>query len=403
MKILFLSVSSAISNINNRGIYPDLLRFFSNEGHDVFIVCPFERRIKKNTMLFSNNNIQILGVRTLNFTKTNLFEKVISYLLIQKLFEKAIEKYFCNVKFDLILYATPPITFISLVRKLKIKNSAKTYLLLKDIFPQNAVDLGMFTDNSFVYKYFRSLELQLYNVSDVIGCMSQANVNYLLKHNRLNSSKIISICPNAIEIVDRFTVNREEILKKYHIPETSTVFIFGGNIGVPQSVEILIYLFQYFKNRSDCFFVVAGNGSKARLIERWIKANNPLNILFLSMLERKEYDELESCCDVGIITLDKRFTIPNFPSRLLSYLECKIPILLSTDLSTDIGIIAENNGFGKWSSSSDLEKLIDNALFFIENNKTKKEMGQKGYSYLHSNYTVSKAYKQIINDINKLI
>ena len=51
MKILFLSVSTAVSNINNRGIYPDLLREFVAKGHEIYIVCPSERRYKKKQII----------------------------------------------------------------------------------------------------------------------------------------------------------------------------------------------------------------------------------------------------------------------------------------------------------------------------------------------------------------
>ena len=94
--------------------------------------------------------------------------------------------YFADIKFDLILYSTPPITFYKAIEYVKKRDGAKTYLLLKDIFPQNAVDLGMMSKTGLkglIYKYFRKKEKKLYAISDKIGCMSQANVDYVLKHN----------------------------------------------------------------------------------------------------------------------------------------------------------------------------------------------------------------------------
>ena len=56
---------------------------------------------------------------------------------------------------------------------------------------------------------------------------------------------------------------------------------------------------------------------------------------------REEYDNLVQICDVGLIFLNARFTIPNFPSRLLSYTEIGKPVLAATDENTDIGKIIE--------------------------------------------------------------
>ena len=56
---------------------------------------------------------------------------------------KALKKYFPDVRFDLVLYSRTPITLVGVVEYIKKRDHAKTFLLLKDIFPQNAVDLGM--------------------------------------------------------------------------------------------------------------------------------------------------------------------------------------------------------------------------------------------------------------------
>ena len=127
-------------------------------------------------------DICLLGVKTLNVTKSSIIEKGIGQVLLEYQFKYAIRKYYKNIHFDLILYSTPPITFTKVIHYLKSRNAcAVTYLLLKDIFPQNAVDLGMMKKSGvrgILYKFFRSKEKNLYRVSDFIGCMSPANVTY---------------------------------------------------------------------------------------------------------------------------------------------------------------------------------------------------------------------------------
>ncbi len=142
MNILFLTVVG-INNIAERGIYSDLMRHFRDNGHNVYITCPIERRFKRSTNVKSDDGILILNVKTFNIQKTNLIEKGIGTLLIERQFLNAIKRNFNNVKFDLVLYATPPITFTKVVQYIKKKDKAKSYLLLKDIFPQNAVDMKM--------------------------------------------------------------------------------------------------------------------------------------------------------------------------------------------------------------------------------------------------------------------
>ena len=155
MNIIFLTLSR-IADVRSRGIYTDLMREFRDEGHSVYIVTPHERKFEKNTELVESDGVKILGVKTLNIQKTNVVEKGIGTLLIESQYKSAIKKYLKGVKIDLVLYSTPPITFTKVIKFLKKENpEIISYLLLKDIFPQNAVDLGMFSKKSLFYKIFQ--------------------------------------------------------------------------------------------------------------------------------------------------------------------------------------------------------------------------------------------------------
>ncbi len=142
MKVLFLTILK-IRSLDERGIYTDLLRRFQDKGHAVFVVSPAERRYKISTNLKTERGATILQVKTLNLQKTNVIEKGIGTLLIGYQFLCAVKKNFSNEKFDLILYSTPPITFSKVIQYIKRKDKAYAYLLLKDIFPQNAIDLHL--------------------------------------------------------------------------------------------------------------------------------------------------------------------------------------------------------------------------------------------------------------------
>lgn len=398
MTVLFLSISSAVSDINNRGIYPDLCRYFAQQGHQLFIVCPFERRFKKKSTLSVHDKVSTLGVKTLNITKSNMIEKGIATLLIEFQFKKAIKKYFRGVKFDLILYTTPPITFNNIIKELKQEHNSITYLMLKDIFPQNALDLGLIKSNSFLYRMFRKKEKELYTISDFIGCMSQGNVDYLIEHEPSIDQSKVGICPNAIEISDRFSnLNRDFILDKYSIPKDRTILIYGGNLGIAQGIPFLVEVLKSNKDREEVFFIIVGSGNKDYLIQNWINDKHPLNVKFIPMLNRSDYDLLEASCDIGMIFLDKRFTIPNFPSRMLAYMEARLPLLIASDTVSDAGKLAAENGFGKWSQAGDIESFNENLNFYIREQLLCKEMGLKAYEYLLQNFSVRNSYQSIIN------
>lgn len=400
MNVIFLTVYR-IEDIQTRGIYTDLMRKFRNEGHHVYIVTPYERRYGLATSIKESDGVYILGVNTFNIQKTNVIEKGIGTILLEYQFNNAIRKYLQNIPFDLILYSTPPITFTNVVKSLKRKNPrAISYLLLKDIFPQNAVDLRMFSKCSLLYWFFRKKETGLYRNSDYIGCMSPANVDFVLKHNVYLSLEHVEVAPNSIELAESpMVVNRMEIRRKYLLPLNRPVFIYGGNLGKPQGVDFLIRCLDANKGRMDCYFLVVGNGTDYHKIEAWVKKNSPDNIQLIKNLPKEEYDLLVQSCDVGLIFLDHHFSIPNYPSRLLSYLEYSMPIIAATDVNTDIGPIAEANGYGYWCVSKAVEDFTLCVNKYVENPDLMRQMGNKGYSFLKRNYLVDNTYNAIMSHV----
>ncbi|WP_299006427.1 glycosyltransferase family 4 protein [uncultured Tenacibaculum sp.] len=397
MNVLFLTLV-AINSIEDRGIYQDLLRKFRDEGHNVTIVSPVERRKKTATNLKIKEGVSVLQVKTFNITKTNVLEKGLATLSIEYQYLNAVKKYLAKTHFDLILYSTPPITFAKVIEYVKMRDEAYTYLLLKDIFPQNAVDMGMLKKGSLLYKFFVKKEKKLYQLSDTIGCMSPANVNFILKHNTELDSEKVEVNPNTIEPV-KLNYTKEEkvnIRTKYSIPLNKKIFVYGGNLGKPQGLNFLLETILR-TNNYKVFFLIVGDGTEYSRIRTWFNEKEPKNAKLLQRLPKVDYDQLLAACDVGMIFLDKRFLIPNFPSRLLSYLEMKKPVLAATDSNTDIGDIIESSGCGVKVLAGNQEEMQSklNALL----NKNFEIMGSKAEELLLGNYTVDRSYKLITNKI----
>ncbi len=375
------------------------MRKFRNEGHDVTIITPSERRLKEKTGIREQSLVKILKVRTLNIQKTNFIEKGLGTILIEHQLKKALQIHLKDKKFDLVLYSTPPITLTKIVSEVKKKHNAKSYLLLKDIFPQNAVDLGILKKNGFLYKYFRSQEKKLYKISDFIGTMSSANISYLLTHNQELDPEKVEVCPNSIELTDE-RINQDQkisIRNKYNIPYNCTTFIYGGNLGKPQGLDFMIEVLESNYNSKIAYFVVIGTGTEYKKIEKWFKNTHPVNASLFKWLPKDEFDRVVQSCDIGMIFLDKRFTIPNYPSRLLNYLEYKMPVIVVTDPYTDIGEIAEKNGYGLWSISGDLENTNRNIKELAHNPELAHKMGDSGYNFLRDNFTVDRSYRIIMS------
>ena len=397
MNVLFLSLGKYWT-INEKDIYTDLLREFIRHGDKVYVLSPTERREGKKTQLIEEENSVILKVRTGNVQKTHFIEKGISTILIGPQFLRAFKKYFSKTRFDLVLYPTPPITFAGVVEYVKKRDNARTYLLLKDIFPQNAVDIGMMNKTGIkglLYRHFRRQEKKLYRISDRIGCMSQANVDYVVKHNPEIDPEIVEVCPNCMEVFDKSVggAARDEIRKKYGIPTDRKVFVYGGNLGKPQGIPLLTRCLAACRDMKEVFFLIVGDGTEFPLLEKYAKESGQTNFKLMKRLPREDYDTMVGACDVGLIFLDHRFTIPNFPSRLLGYMQAKLPILACTDPNTDIGKIIVEGGFGWWCESNNVEAFTECVRAAAAADTV--GLGKAGYEYLNRHYTVEIGYRII--------
>ena len=403
MNLLFLTISTVVNHIQSNGIYNDLMRKFRDEGHEVYIIYPNERKYGLPTALKEEEGIHSLAVRTLNVQKTTVIEKGIGQLLLESQFKSALKKYFGGVKFDLILYSTPPITFNSVIKYAKKRSGGKalTYLLLKDIFPQNAVDLGMMTKSGLkgiLYRMFRKKEEELYRITDYIGCMSPANVEYVLKHNPSVDRAKVEVAPNSYDVPAAYdAVDKESIRKKYNLPTGRPVFLYGGNMGKPQGIPFLVECMKAVKDRKDCHFLLVGDGTEYTKLESFVAENQPKSISVFRRLPKADYDSLEAACDVGLIFLDYRFSIPNYPSRLLPYLIGKKPILAATDPNCDTGLIAEENGYGFYCPSNSVEEFVKAVDKILASDI--KQMGENGYQFFLNNYTTEHTYNAIINHL----
>lgn len=388
MNILFLTLAD-FRSFSEHNIYCDLLRELQRMGHQVYCISPAERRFGLETHFEEDG--RLLKLRIGNTQKTGIIEKGISTVMIEPQFIAAIKKHFADIRFDLVLYSTPPITLAGAIRYVKKRDGARTYLMLKDIFPQNAVDIGMMTKSGpkgLLYRYFRNKERELYALSDRIGCMSRANVDFILKHNEDLSPDRVEVFPNCIEPQD-VSVSPEEraaLRDKYGIPRERKVFVYGGNLGKPQGIPFIIQCLKRLNGQTDAFLLIVGSGTEFGKLEEYFRTAKPKNMKLMSHLPKDDYDRMVAACDVGLIFLDDRFTIPNFPSRLLAYMQAGLPVIACTDPNTDIGQVAVEGGFGWWCRANDAEAFAKTVEEACAADLT--AMAEKERQYLLEHYTV---------------
>lgn len=381
MNIIYISTVFPRENENST-IYTDLAEALVEHGHKVTAVVTEEKKKSGGTGITKERGCDVLRVKTGNMYDVTLIEKGISILLLENQIKKAINRYLKNERFDLILFESPPVTLSGVVKMAKEMYKSPAFLMMKDIFPQNAVDIGLMKKRSFIYKFFKLKEQKLYRVADIIGCMSEGNRQYLKKNSNVPYNKL-TIFPNTKKI-GPLPLKTLDIRDKYGIPRDKIVFVFGGNMGKPQGMDFLIQAIKKSREIENAFFVLVGRGTEKDKVKCALQGYE--NVLILDNLARVDYEKLVSSCDVGIVSLDYRFTVPNYPSRILSYMEYAMPVLAATDKNTDFRNLIEEAQCGYWCESKDPHVFMEYVRILC-NREERDIMGENGREYMIKHYS----------------
>ncbi|MEI6050834.1 MAG: glycosyltransferase family 4 protein [Bacteroidota bacterium] len=392
MKILFLMISYPDIK-ENSSMYTDLTKEFSSKGYEVYVAVANGPR---KTFLNIEGGITVLRVRTLELFNTSIINKGLANVLLPFQVTNGITKYLKGISFDAVIVPTPPITYLTTVARLKKKFKSKVYLVLRDIFPQNAKDLGIIK-STIIFEYFRGNEKKLYTISDFIGCMSPRNIEYVTEHNPGVNRQKLHLLPNWENVVEYD--QPDPFLKRQLGLENRFIVLYGGNFGKPQQIDFILDLAKELCHLEDVVFLFIGVGSEKQSIINLAAKRKLFNIIFKDSLPRDQYRELVKICDVGLVNISNKFTIPNIPSRTLSYWEAKIPVLAAIDKNTDFGNIIDQSGSGLWSISGDMAAYKQNFEKLYSDKELRNSMGENGYKYLKENCTTSHAFSIIYDKL----
>jgi glycosyltransferase involved in cell wall biosynthesis len=395
MNILFISIAWPATGNNN--LYSNLMDEFVSKGHRVHVAATRYDDEGGREAITEENGIRIMRIHSGKIMKTSYLRKAIVLLTLGSKMRKSIYRNFGTEHYDLIVAPTPPITLSLLYKKLKRRYKASFYLLLKDIWPQGSLDHQVFRKYSLPWVYFRIHEKRLYKVADHIGTMSPMGAEYILAKNSFLSARKVEVCPNTIRpAVDIPDKPGHEIRDKYGIPRDACVFIFSGNLGVGHGLHFLVEAIRALSDYPRAYFVIGGAGTHYTFLERELAALSAENVFLYSWLPRDDFEKMLTTSDVGLIFLYK-YTSPQFPSRLLSYLEYSKAVLCAVNEHTDIGTIVEGEGCGLNVMHGDLKSFIGAVKYLSEHPDERERMGEKGRKLLMDRYTVTHSYEIIMN------
>lgn len=391
MRILILVDCYLPSTKSSAKLVHDLGVEFRRQGHAVSIAAPDET-LTCDCQLTEEDGVSVLRIRTGRIKGASKVMRAINEVRLSRTFWRQGEEFFRSRVHDLVVYYSPTIFFGPLVSRLKTLWNCPAYLILRDIFPQWAVDAGVLRKGP-AYAFFRWCERRQYAAADVIGVQSPANLEYFHQQGGAGTSRL--------EVLYNWTPLHEE-----HVPETcyrqqwgldgKTLFFYGGNLGIAQDLDNLLRLAERLRSEPRAHLLFVGEGSEVPRLEQQIRSRGLSNVSLRGALSQREYLGLLNEVDVGLISLDRKLKTQNVPGKLLGYLSSGLPVLASLNPGNDLRELVGQYDAGLVSENGEDDRLFQQALSLARDAKLRQRLGNNGRRLLAEVFAVEKIAGQIL-------
>lgn len=334
----------------------DLGQAFRKAGHAITVIVPVasqDNRVKHAV----HHGCEVITVRAfqtkeVNYVRRTLAEFVNPFWIWFYLQRTSVLR---HQKIDGIIWYSPTIFWGPLVRRLKKKFGCPAYLILRDLFPDWALDLGVLKKGP-IYTFLKKVERYQYAQANVIGAQSPNNAQYL-ERQFPDLHKKIEVLWNWIGAPALLNC---PITLSNTLLSGKTILVYAGNMGLAQGMDALLDLARSLDGHSDLGLLFVGRGSEVPRLKASATHAGLSNILFLDEIDPASIPSLFAQCHIGLIALDSRHTTHNIPGKLLTYLQAGLPIIALVNPDNDLLEVVQKNRVGV--AITDSAKLLEATL-----------------------------------------
>jgi glycosyltransferase involved in cell wall biosynthesis len=370
----------------------DLARELRAQGHEPTVLVPSVDLDRTPFRCDTLDGVPVWRLRAyptkdIGYLRRTVHEFLMPYAMLSALRRSPLRTH----RWDGVVWYSPTIFLGPLVRALKVASRCRSYLILRDIFPEWAVDMGLMS-RGLPYRFFKTVADYQYSVADVIGIQTPANQIYFkgaASRSRFELEVLqnwladVPCSPTRISLRDTPLADR-------------TIFVYAGNMGVAQGIGVLIDLADRLRHRRDLGFLFVGRGSDAQRHRLDAFDRGLDNVAFFDEIEPEEIPGLYAQCHVGLVALDPRHRTHNIPGKFLSYVQAGLPVLATVNPGNDLVDIIEQEGIGRACTDSSLDRLAFQALALLEDRARDPGYAARCRSLYVRRFTPRVAAEQIV-------
>jgi len=369
----------------------DLSREFARQGHSLTVLLPApDQHEPWRLEMFDGAQVLTLKAprtKDINYVRRTLAEFAMPFAMLRQLRKSPL----ANERWDGVIWYAPSIFHGPLASALKQSSACKGYLIIRDIFPEWAVDMGLM-GRGLPYRFFDAVARYQYSVADVIGVQTPGNQKYF--------ERWLGKPGRQLDVLQNWLGKPVQVRCSIRVDETPLagrkVFVYAGNMGVAQGMDILLNLAEQLHSRADVGFLFVGRGSDAARLKAAAQAKQLSNVVFFDEIHPDEIPDLYAQCSAGIVALDPRHKSHNIPGKFLTYMQSGLPVLANVNAGNDLAKMIRDERVGRVCENNQVDELlqlIENLLSQIE---TDHGLPDRCSRLFEREFAVEKTVQQIV-------
>lgn len=369
----------------------DLSREFSRQGHSLTVLLPASGQ-REPWLLEEIDGAQVMRLKAprtkdIGYVRRTLGELVMPFAMLRQLRKSPL----ANERWDGVVWYAPSIFHGPLASALKKSSGCKGYLIIRDIFPEWAVDMGLM-GRGLPYRFFDAVARYQYSVADVIGVQTPGNKGYFDRW-RERSGRMLEVLQNWLE-------KPAQVKCSIRVDQTPLagrmVLVYAGNMGVAQGMDILLDLAEKLRSRSDVGFLFVGRGSDAARLKASAQERQLDNVVFFDEIHPDEIPDLYAQCSAGIVALDPRHKSHNIPGKFLTYMQSGLPVLANVNAGNDLAHMIRNDRVGQVCESHQVDELLQLADKLLAQIAADTGLSDRCRRLFEREFAVERTVKQIV-------
>jgi glycosyltransferase involved in cell wall biosynthesis len=368
----------------------DLVRELAGQGHFVTVVAPSAGH-RRAWSIEQEGRVTLLRVRTMQTKDVGHLRRLVAEILLPFILLRALSASgLRTARWDGIVWYAPTIFLGPVVRRLRRESRCRSYLILRDIFPEWAVDMGLMR-RGLAYRFLKWVERRQYAEADTIGVQTEANLPYMRSWAAETG--------RSLEVLENWLSPAPELPCSIDISQTKlrgrTIFVYTGNMGVAQGMGVFMDMVSRMRDRRDIGFLFVGRGSDAARFALRAECEGLDNVLFHDEIEPNEIPGLLKQCHVAMLALDPRHKSHNIPGKFLTYMQAGIPVLARINPGNDLEELIRGSRVGYVTTSADLVDLVVMAERIVTDQILREGIEERAKSVWRSRFSSESAVKQI--------